>query len=164
MIMNLGKLLFAGKSVVNGSKAVEYRQNKQVCLPKFDSRKNPFTPKAPPENVSAAATSRSAPARDKAGPMPATPSAPKFLTSWKIRLNPASAWSGPWGEVQNGLRPAVQSELSLDSVKVIHNDLSDADVEVVPIKSRPAAVIPGLPAAKNSWEALGERLLRATAL
>ena len=35
--------------------------------------------------------------------------------------------------------PAVQAELSLDSVKVVHNDLSDADVEVVPIKSRPAA-------------------------
>jgi hypothetical protein len=45
----------------------------------------------------------------------------------------------------------VQSELSLDSVKVVHNDLSDADVEVVPIKSRTAARSgrAGLPPAKK---------------
>jgi len=50
-------------------------------------------------------------------------------------------------------------------VKVVHNDLSDADVEVVPIKSRPAvAEIHDLSPAKKSWEILGERLLRATAL
>jgi hypothetical protein len=33
----------------------------------------------------------------------------------------------------------VQPDLSLDAVKVVHNDLSDADVEVVPVKSRSAA-------------------------
>ena len=54
----------------------------------------------------------------------------------------------------------MQSELSLDSVKVVHNDLSDADVEVVPIKSRTAdePAVPDLPPPKKSWEFLGERL------
>jgi hypothetical protein len=33
----------------------------------------------------------------------------------------------------------VQGELSLDRVKVVRNDLRDADLEVVPVKSRPAA-------------------------
>ena len=33
----------------------------------------------------------------------------------------------------------VQSELSLDAVKVLRNDLSDADVEIVPVKSRTVA-------------------------
>ena len=33
---------------------------------------------------------------------------------------------------------AVQPELSLDAVKVLHNDLTDADVEVVPLQSRTA--------------------------
>jgi len=38
-------------------------------------------------------------------------------------------------------------------------------VEVVPIKSRPAvAEAPALSPARKSWEILGERLLRATAL
>jgi hypothetical protein len=35
-------------------------------------------------------------------------------------------------------RPAVQTELSLDSVKVMRNDLSDADLEVVVSKTAPA--------------------------
>ena len=162
--MNLGKLLFAGKSVVNGNKAVEYRENKRVCLPKFVSPKNPFTPKTPLENNSAAAINGSVPQVSKAQPAQAISRSPKFLSSWTGRLNPASAWRGLREEPQNDSRPAVQVELSLDTVKVIHNDLSDADVEVVPIKSRPAAVIPDLPPAKKSWEFLGERLLRATAL
>jgi hypothetical protein len=41
--MNLGKLLGAGKSFVNGGKAAAYRANKRACLPKFISPKNPFT-------------------------------------------------------------------------------------------------------------------------
>ena len=164
MIMNLGKLLFAGRSVVNGNKAVEYRENKQVSLPKFVSQKNPFTPKARSENDPAAANNGCAPAVTKTQPMPSVSGAQKPPASWTSRLNPASVWRGPRGETTDGSHPAVQAELSLDTVKVIHNDLSDADVEVVPIKSRPAAVIPDLPPAKKSWEILGERLMRATAL
>jgi hypothetical protein len=49
----------------------------------------------------------------------------------------------------------VQAELSLEKVKVVHNDLTDAEVEVVPIKSRPA--VPVVPSSEKSWEVLGER-------
>ena len=164
MIMKLGKLLFAGRSVVNVNKTIEYRENKQVCLPKFVSQKNPFTPKAPSENDSGAANNGSAPTVVKTQPMPSMSSASKPVASWTNRLNPASAWRKPPVEARNASAPAVQAELSLDTVKVIHNDLSDADVEVVPIKSRPAAAIPGLQPAKKSWEIFGERLMRATAL
>jgi len=154
MIMNLGKLLFAGKSVVNGCETVSYRENKQVALPKFVSPKNPFSP----------AKKEIAPALATAQKLPPISSAPKSLAAWTNKLNPASLWSGPAPMEQKTL-PAVQTELSLDTVKVVHNDLSDADVEVVPIKSRPAAVeMPALSPAKKSWEILGERLLRATAL
>jgi hypothetical protein len=45
-------------------------------------------------------------------------------------------------------------------VKVVHNDLSDVDVEIVPMKSRTGAE---LPVPKKSWEFLGERLLRIEA-
>jgi hypothetical protein len=59
----------------------------------------------------------------------------------------------------------VQSELLLDSVKVVHNDLSDADVKVVPIKSRTAREMaaPVLSPPKKSWEFLAERMFQATA-
>ena len=86
--------------------------------------------------------------------------APVRQESWASKLNPLSIVRP--SPVARPETPAVQAELSLDTVKVLHNDLSDADVEVVPIKSRPAP--PDLPPARKSWEILGERLLKATAL
>jgi hypothetical protein len=152
--MKLGKLLFAGKSVVNGCAEVSYRENKQVALPKFVSPKNPFAP----------SKKEAAPEPAAAQKLPPISGTSKSLAAWTTKLNPSSLWSSPAAAEQKAL-PAVQAELSLDTVKVVHNDLSDADVEVVPIKSRPAAAeIPALSPAKKSWEILGERLLRATAL
>ncbi len=58
----------------------------------------------------------------------------------------------------------VQVELSLEKVKVVHNDLTDADVEVVPMKSRPARELPASQPAKKSWADLGERIMKVTAL
>jgi hypothetical protein len=55
----------------------------------------------------------------------------------------------------------MQAELSLDTVKVVHNDLTDVDVEIVPMKSRSVAAESQAP--KKSWEFLGERLLRIEA-
>jgi hypothetical protein len=163
--MKLGKLLFAGKSVVNGCKTISYRENKQVALPKFVSPKNPFAPsKTPAETAPLAAKKETAPALAATQKMPPIFGASKSLAAWTTKLNPALLWAGPALAEQKAL-PAVQTELSLDAVKVVHNDLSDADVEVVPIKSRPAASeVPALSPAKKSWEILGERLLRATAL
>jgi len=163
--MNLGKLLFAGKSVVNGCATVSYHENKQAVLPKFISPKNPFgPPKAPAETAPAPAKNESARPSVAAPKMPPISGTPKSLAAWTTKLAPSSFWSGAAAAEQKTL-PAVQAELSLDTVKVVHNDLSDADVEVVPIKSRPAAAeIPALSPAKKSWEILGERLLRATAL
>ena len=163
--MKLGKLLFAGRSVVNGCKTVSYRENKQVVLPKFISPKNPFAPsKTPAETASLPAKTETAPASAVAQKMPPMSGTSKALATWTNKLNPASFWGSP-KPAEPKVLPAVQAELSLDTVKVIHNDLSDADVEVVPIKSRPAAsgVNPSSPA-KNPWEMLGERLMRATAL
>ena len=58
-------------------------------------------------------------------------------------------------------KPAeAQVELSLDSVKVVHNDLTDVDVEIVPMKSRSG---PEPEAPKKSWGFLGEQLLRIEA-
>jgi hypothetical protein len=163
--MKLGKLLFAGKSVVNGCKTVSYRENKQVALPKFVSPKNPFAPpRTPAETASAPAKNQTAPALAAAPKAPPGSGTSKSLAAWTNKLNPASFWGSPM-PVEPKALPAVQAELSLDTVKVVRNDLSDADVEVVPIKSRPAAsAVNTLSPAKKSWEILGERLMRATAL
>ena len=151
--MNLGKLLVAGKSVINGCAEVSYRANRHVYLPKFGLAQNPFKSPDEAEPVKPAAETIAAPIK-KAGPpvaaktqkMPAWPARPARATSWASKLNPISMWRSPAPAAPSAPGP-VQSELSLDSVKVVHNDLSDADVEVVPIKSRTAgeATVPVLP-------------------
>ena len=145
--MNLGKLLGAGKSFFGGCGQISYRQNKNIYLPKFNAQKNPFTPKA--AEPAAAPEIKS---RPETGPV-RTDRTP----NWAAKLNPFRA--------PEPVRPpapvAVQVELSLDAVKVIHNDLADADIEVVPVKSRPAAPVaaPALPPARRALGYLSERLL-----
>jgi hypothetical protein len=189
--MNLGKLLAAGKSIMNGHSEVYYRACKQGYLPKFGSPKNPFkTEPAQPEPepagketekstvIAAPLAPRAVRAAEPAiavaapvanvtviakeiPPLPALRE--KKKTNWASKLSPAAIFHR--GPVRSEASPAAasgktslatQEELSLDSVKVVHNDLSDVDVEVVPIKSRPAPA--GPQPAKKSWEALGEQL------
>jgi len=157
--MNFGKLLAAGKCWVNGRAEISYRVNKQIYLPKFESPKNPFA------NSAKAKAENPAPPKKEIIPaktqkLPAIFTTPKPQTSWTSKLNPISMLR-PAPEMKSE-RPVVQTELSLDTVKVVHNDLTDADVEIVPMKSRPAPT--ELQPARKSWEILGERLLKATAL
>ena len=168
--MNLAKLLVAGKSIINGRAAISYRANKHVYLPKFGSAPNPFQspagvgPAAPgPEAVATPVRKVAAPVAAKTQKLPPWPPGPARAASWASKLNPISRWREvPAVEIN----PAtVQSELSLDSVKVVHNDLSDADVEVVPMKSRTAdaAAIPELPPPSRPWEFLAERMFHVAA-
>jgi hypothetical protein len=166
--MNLGKLLGAGKSFVSGNNTAAYHADKRAYLPKFVSPKNPFTPAEPSkpaaENSAAPAKRAAMSALPKTPPMPAISATPKSLTAWTTRLNPMTMLSGPQAEPETFQRP-VQPELSLETIKVVHNDLTDADVEIVPMKSRPAREpVPEMQPAKKSWEILGERIMRATAL
>jgi len=59
------------------------------------------------------------------------------------------------GAPVEGQGATAQGELSLDSVKVVRNDLTDGDVELVPIKSRTGALEPSQ--SKKPWEFLGQR-------
>jgi hypothetical protein len=106
--------------------------------------------------------------------------APGVVDGWLKKLNPM-VW---WGNRKPAeTKPAVprfgktpvQGELSLDNIKVMRNDLTEADVEVAPMKTRrpnvpnvpPAATqasaaamaVPELPPATSAWEYLGERLM-----
>jgi hypothetical protein len=167
--MNLGKLLVAGKSIINGRADISYRANKNVYLPKFGLAQNPFKspseaePAGKPEAIAAPMPKAVTPVAAKTQKLPAWAPKPARTTSWASKLNPISMLRGPAPAAQSAPAP-VQSELSLDSVKVVHNDLSDADVEVVPIKSRMAseAKVPVLPPPTQPWEFLAERMFHAT--
>ena len=73
------------------------------------------------------------------------------LGGWLQRFNPLArlakrnTFARPPGPASP--RPPVQGELSLDKVKVMRNDLSDADVEIVPaktsVKTKPSPLVPG---------------------
>jgi len=171
--MNLGKLLGAGRSFVSGHSAAAYRADKRVYLPQFVSPKNPFAnpaaqaelPKLPAENSGAPVKKTTPPAGMKTQKISAPPpAAPARTTTWVSKLNPVSIFrEAPLFADKNAV--PVQVELSLEKVKVVHNDLADADVEIVPMKSRPVRdTAADLKTVKKSWEALGERIIKATAL
>jgi hypothetical protein len=103
------------------------------------------------------------------------------VDSWLKKINPL-VWLGnrkpaePESPIQRfgKSRTPVQGELSLDNIKVMRNDLSDTDLEVVSMKARPARLpsappqasasaaamaIPDLPPARTAWELLGEHLM-----
>jgi hypothetical protein len=172
--MNLGKLLGAGKSFVSGGNAAAYRTDKRVYLPQFVSPKNPFAhpavvptqaelPKPPVEN-SSVPVKKITPSWVKTQKMPvlAVQGATARKTTWVSKLNPVSIFRAA-PPMANDATP-VQVELSLEKVKVVHNDLTDAEVEVVPMKSRPAREPAAAQPNKKSWTDLGERIMKATAL
>jgi hypothetical protein len=174
--MNLGKLLGAGKSFVSGHNAAAYRADKRVYLPQFVSPKNPFAnssmtatqselPKPSAEGSIAAPVKKITPSWIKTQKIPVTVSqgTAARATTWVSKLNPISIFRVAPPFADKNVTP-VQVELSLEKVKVVHNDLSDAEVEIVPMKSRPARAPADLPPAKKSWEVLGERIMKATAL
>ena len=164
--MNLGNMLAAGKSFISGGASAAYRENKRVYLPKFNADRNPFAPKslaqpaAVPAPVPASAKKVARPVVATTQKLPALAPTPLRATNWANKLNPFRAAPA----VAAPPMPMVQPELlSLNDVKVVHNDLTDADVEVVPAKSRGAALpdVPMLPPAREPWEFMGERLMKS---
>lgn len=159
----LAKLLGVGNSFFGGNQAVAYRLHK-FCLPKFNAGRNPFTPKAPAEapTVAKVESKVAAPvvaATQKISAKPAPkPAAKPARAGWTAKLNPFRA-----PEPVAPTPVAVQPEFSLDTVKVVHNDLADADVDVVPVKSHAEAPsVPVLPPARQAWEYLGESLMKSS--
>jgi len=105
------------------------------------------------------------------------------VDSWLKKINPM-VWFGnrkpaePKPAIPRFSKPQapIQGELSLDNIKVMRNDLSDADVEIVPVKPAPpktvaapsvshagaaamALPVPDLPPATRAWEFIGEHLM-----
>jgi hypothetical protein len=153
--MNFGKLLAAGKSLALGGDGVPYHLDKRVYLPKFVSQKNPFV-KAE-EQKSATTNPAAAPVKkETAMKTQKLPEMQETTTKWVGKLNPISIFRVHQPDVKKIATP-VQTELSLEKVQVLRNDLTDADVEIVPLKSN-SGLVQSLPPAEKSWEILGERL------
>ena len=188
--MKLARLLGLGTSFFGGGATAAYRLNNRGWLPKFNDGGNPFAPKAAAAAPEAPAAPKAKAAAPAVGPLHKAPPpyafkpvakagdpgsrlqpglqtagapAPKAAKSarpgWTTRLNPFRA-----PEPAAAQPPcAVQPELSLAGVKVVHNDLADADVEIVPVKARAEAPAPtALPPARRAWEYVGENLVKST--
>lgn len=125
--MNLGKLL--GVNIFGGRRPTAYREDKRVYLPKFNAASTPTA-----TGVVPAVLSRSPSVPTVRSPSTPTPRA----TGGLARLNPFRSATSAAPVVPLAVR-AVQAELSLASVKVVQNDLADADIEVVPVRSRTVA-------------------------
>ena len=177
--MSLLRLLTTGKSLV-GVRELEsrYRLTSQRLLPQFGSAKNPFG-----NSASAAAEPATAPATKAVPRAPVGPLRPfaglkgavgraqsPGLFGWaKARFAQAgSFWkrrpatAGQPATLSLSTQP-VQGELSLDRIKVVRNDLSDADLEVVQVNR--SAVQPVVPRVRKAsaagpeqmtWDSVGE--------
>ena len=167
--MNLGKLLAAGKSIMGGRREISYRVSDHVYLPKFISAKNPFAPTSKaepsPQAIATPAKKEAVPEGKKAKKLPTFSVIRRLPRSSIRKFNPLLFWRHATPKAQQKLQGPMQVELSLDRVKVVHNDLSDADVEIVPIKSRTApaeleAAEPAFTSAngEDSWGRLGAKI------
>jgi len=186
--MSLGRLLAAGKSLVGGQECTgRYRVNKHLTLPKFISPRNPFVSSSklngPLDDLESSdlicagkavvATAKADPAGAEKGNLQISmvARATRWLEEWRQKLNPLPRLAKRPGPVKSALphsisiKTPVQPELSLDQVKVVRNDLSDADLEVVPVKT-PLARLPARPAEKlafmaDTWGRLTTKLFGA---
>lgn len=179
--MSMGRLLAAGRSLIGAQDtSSRYRLDKRARLPKFVCTKNPFTsgsgsPMPTPSTPTQAMMSSTKPvtvnrvSEPAANPLPVVPPANsrlrravRRLQEWCVEANPLPRLAGP---ARSAFTPparppvaAIQGELSLDTVKVLRNDLSDTDLEIVLVK--PARHAESVPVSEeNAWSRLTTRLL-----
>jgi hypothetical protein len=154
--MSLLRLLSSGKSLIGGAtdNTVRYRMGKPGMLPKFRSTAKPV--KSSSKRARVATNPEGSQAQPTAGP--AASGQPAVLP--KKSFSPRAIYKSFLNSIQARLtrlyvkpsrptppRPTklhLQAELSLDKVRVVRNDLSDSDLEVVPRRAS------GVPVAKAS--------------
>ncbi len=154
------------------STETRYRVTTQRLLPKFGSARTPFRGGARPSSGPAPSTTggvsepsslrcASQPVAPEVGPTPTALARYTLaarnaawavwqrmgarLRGWKAKVSERIARpprkSGK-AAIPRFDKPAVQGELSLDRVKVVRNDLSDTDLEIVPANPKAAPVAP----------------------
>ncbi|HEY5912827.1 MAG TPA: hypothetical protein VJA21_19720 [Verrucomicrobiae bacterium] len=162
--MSLVRLLTTGKCLVGlRESANRYRLTSQRLLPKFESKKNPFGGSfqggaGGAEWQSKPAGTGTEPDSEREGHAAAPAAVPSLVAAPAPVREGLAAWTWLWLTAARGrlfgrrrgpvvaatpLRPPgrmFQGELSLETVKVVRNDLSDSDVEIAaPKTSAPAS-------------------------
>jgi hypothetical protein len=164
--MSLLRLLTAGRSLVSVHDAeTRYRLTTQRLLPQFGSANNPFRNRETPEPAPATTAGRAVGAAEATAKVPVSKTATSLwqkpaacLSAWTTKLidrvtRPAPKPAKP--AIPQFNKAPIQGEFSLDRVRVVRNDLSDADLEVVPARPKTvAAAVPPAPPA-NPPSALG---------
>ena len=158
-LLTSGKSLMGLNNVTN-----RYQMQTKHLLPKFGNMKNPFSTRSKPAVASmeshsappaltpvetAAANLKETVRLPAVAPSPACTgkvsdaamrtSIADVIGGWLGRINLLGWWSARQRTRSKPAIPAfnkgpVQSELSLDKIKVVRNDLNDADIEVVSAK------------------------------
>jgi hypothetical protein len=108
----------------------EYKLLNKSALPNFSALKRPVptTPHIEPENTQPVSMTETA-----------APAAPPKAGLWRCLASRALNWVNrrfSWRKGALSRKPAVQAELGLDKVKVMRNDLSEEDWEVVAIEKK----------------------------
>jgi hypothetical protein len=126
--------------------------------------------KTAPQSSAAPVAPAKVEARMPVAPAPSAPSGkPGKIGGWIKKLNPLALLPPRRGDSGRG-RPArkpVQTELTLEKVRVVRNDLSDTDLEIVPgrLMGLPSGASPILPHTGNSgpgaWSRLTTKILGA---
>ena len=125
--MSLIKLLFVGRSFAGAKdEASRYKLTDQTLLPKFTDTKASLPAVAAPLPLD------SSPAKS----LPATSSTPSVVKRAASLGESLSGWfqRKPASSKPRVVPGFVQGELSLAKVKVVRNDLIDADVVVIPVR------------------------------
>jgi hypothetical protein len=171
--MSLLRLLSTGRSLVDfRDSGSRYRVTRQKLLPKFGSARNPFRAPQRSERPAVPAVPAAAVTEPKGQPVRQPGLRPVLATARQWRAwatGQVARWWRPRPRPVRAAQPAqaarlpTQGELSLASVKVMRNDLSDADLEVVPARVRAAGAVAvaKADAGSSAWGRMSTRLFGA---
>jgi hypothetical protein len=172
--MSLLRLLATGKSLVSlRDTESRYRLTSQRLLPQFGPTRNPFHSPGNSELAVAGTlrpTAEFGKAAFEAGACGSARrlwlKAAEMLSVWmrKARAVIAGSLKKAGSAAPRFQKPPLQGELSLDRVKVMRNDLSEADRELVNARAKPAsASLAGKAAdrAEQIWGQVSDRLFPA---
>jgi hypothetical protein len=142
--MSLLQLMSTGRSWVRITDGEpRYQVTRQKLLPRFNSKKNPFRATAQPAAAPATV------AQPIAAKPVSHPAGGSKIRGWLARMTAklGSLFARPPKPVKAAIpafsKTSLQGELSLDHVKVMRNDLSDTDLEIVTLQPKTPAVSAG---------------------